>query len=277
MTVVVTTTEPTSLVAVADQCSKLEIWAEQCESIPELQDANNKLAAIDDYLAKTSIEGRSRVAAAMRRLEVRIGKLLPPPMTATERGALAHADPSATARMPQLKISGRDRRRFRQMAENEDIVEQVIASSHDRDPASRNSVIRKITGKSLPAHNGKTDKSRAGVAERENEVREMARKGNTSLQIANKLGIGREGVQVIAKRIGIEIPADASRVKSKFDHDRIVATLVHDLEGARFTLDLLDYTELDHDRIQGWVDSLTESIQALNKLKTNLVKESTRE
>lgn len=269
MTLVVPTTEPASLVAVNDQCAAIEAWAETCESIPELQDFGNKLAAIDEYLNRTSTEGRSRVAAAMRRLEVRIGKLLGPPLGPQESGRLQGS--GATEPLDRHR-----RDEFRRMAENEEVVEQVIAESTDRAPASRGKVMQIIRPKKANERDG-AKKSRANVIARENEIREMARKGNTSLQMANALDVTRDSVVSIAKRIGVDIPADALRVKTKFDHDRIVATLVHDLEGARFTLDLLDYTELDRDRIEGWVDSLTESIRALNKLKTNLVKESTRE
>lgn len=42
--------EPSSLAAVDDQCASVEAWAEQATSIPELRDANNKLAAIGEYL-----------------------------------------------------------------------------------------------------------------------------------------------------------------------------------------------------------------------------------
>lgn len=72
--------EPSSLVVVHDQCAAVEAWAEQCDSVPELKDAANKLAAIDEYLLRTATEGRGRVAEANRRLEVRIGVLLGPPM-----------------------------------------------------------------------------------------------------------------------------------------------------------------------------------------------------
>jgi uncharacterized protein (DUF2252 family) len=41
--------------------------------VAELCDAGNRLAAIDEYLSRTSTEGRSRVAAAMRRLEASVG------------------------------------------------------------------------------------------------------------------------------------------------------------------------------------------------------------
>lgn len=128
--------QPTSLVAVNDQCSAVEAWADQCDSIPELQDAGNKLAAIDKYLAVTSTEGRARVAAAQRRLEVRIGHLLGP---AKPNGGGIDRDQSDGLRPEQ-------RHQFRKMAENEGVVEDVIADSTDEEPASRRKVVNAIGG-----------------------------------------------------------------------------------------------------------------------------------
>lgn len=139
MTVVVTT-EPASLVAVHDQCAALEAWAEQCSSVAELRDASNKLAAIDEYLARTTTEGRGRVAAAMRRLEVRIGKLLPP----SHRGKVRNRGD---------ELNHRQETEFRQMAEDEDTVEDVIAGSDDEKPASRRKVMRAIRGDKPAATN----------------------------------------------------------------------------------------------------------------------------
>lgn len=131
---------PMSLAAVDDQCSAIEAWAEQCESVPELRDATNKLAAIDEYLNRTSTEGRGRVAAAMRRLEVRIGKLIGPPPTPQESGARKGSVTTETSN----GLSKDQRSEFRQMAENEDKVEQVIATSTDEEPASRRKVLDRI-------------------------------------------------------------------------------------------------------------------------------------
>lgn len=135
----VVATEPSSLVAVENQCSMVEAWAESCDSIPQLRDASNKLAAISEYLELTATEGRARVAAAQRRLEVRIGHLLGP-TTPGERHDLG----------PSIVTEGSDaltkdqRHDFRRMAENEPIVEDVIASSTDEAPASRRRVTEAI-------------------------------------------------------------------------------------------------------------------------------------
>jgi hypothetical protein len=133
--------EPTSLAAVHDQCAAIEAWAEACESVPELRDASNKLAAIDTYLERTSIEGRARTAAAMRRLEVRIGQLLGP----AEKGRPSNGNVPREERLP-----GNRRHDFRQMAEHEDVVEEVIADSTDEDPASRRKVTEAIRRRRQP-------------------------------------------------------------------------------------------------------------------------------
>jgi hypothetical protein len=135
ITPAVVTHEPTSLAAVHDQCAAIEAWAEACQSVPELRDASNKLAAIDTYLERTSIEGRARTAAAMRRLEVRIGQLLGP----AEKGRPSNGNVPREEHLP-----GNRRHDFRQMAEHEDVVEDVIADSTDEDPASRRKVTEAI-------------------------------------------------------------------------------------------------------------------------------------
>lgn len=138
-------TEPSSLVQVDDQCAAVEAWAEQCESVPELRDASNKLAAIDEYLSRTSTEGRARVAGAMRRLEVRIGTLLGPAHHGGDRRSdQVHRDELD----PLTKAHRHD---FRQMAEHPEVVEDVIASSTDEHPASRRQVQEAIRQANPPA------------------------------------------------------------------------------------------------------------------------------
>lgn len=140
-------TQPSNLVAVNDQCEFVERWADQCESVPEIQDASHKLGAIDQYLAKTATEGRARVAAAMRRLEVRIGELLGP----TTPGQRHDREPSLASEGSDLTPN--ERHTFRKMAEHRDTVEDEIAKSTDAEPASRRKVqdaIRRNTSATKP-------------------------------------------------------------------------------------------------------------------------------
>lgn len=136
----VVATEPTSLVAVEDQCLRVEMWAESATSIPELRDAGNKLAAIAEYLDLTSTEGRARVAAAQRRIEVRIGQLIGPATVGAHSSASEGADLTANQRSD-----------FRRMASDPDEVEAQIAASTDEAPASRRKVTEAIKNKNAPA------------------------------------------------------------------------------------------------------------------------------
>ena len=127
--------QPASLAAVSDQCEHIERWSETCESVAELKDVSNKLAAIDEYLHRTSNEGRGRVAATLRRLEVRIGALLgKSPGAGPGRGKVDH-DPS---------FSANQRHDFREMAEHADLVEQLTEQSTDDSPLSRRKVLQAI-------------------------------------------------------------------------------------------------------------------------------------
>lgn len=142
----VVATEPTSLVAVEDQCLRVETWAESATSIPELRDAGNKLAAISEYLELTSTEGRARVAAAQRRIEVRIGQLLGPAKTDHDRSA------GATSFTDEVgDLTPNQRSDFRRMASDPDEVEAQIAASTDDAPASRRKVTEAIKNKNETA------------------------------------------------------------------------------------------------------------------------------
>lgn len=152
--------------------------------------------------------------------------------------------------------------------------EEALAEAKAEQNLSRANVVRKVKGETKPTASGR-DKSHAAVVERENAVRRMAAEGHTSAQIAAVLGLSYEGVRGIANRIGVVIPADVvvGGRRKKHDPNRIVTTIVHDLEGARIAIGLIDFTDLDRGEIQTWINSLAESIKAIQALKTALAKE----
>lgn len=266
--------QPTSLAQVDGQCAAIESWAEQCTSIPDLQDATNKLAAIDEYLNRTSVEGRGRVASAMRRLEVRIGKLLGP----AENGGDRKSDQfrrDGTDRGEDL--SRHQRTEFRQMAENEEEVEAVIAESTDDKPASRRSVIDRIKAArdKHPAPT-KSGKSQAEVEARVAKAKEMAAEGYTSRQIADALGYTSGWFSRFRKDHEIDVPADAVIGRSRRpDSNRIVTESVQTLEGLVMGLDLVDFDDLDLAQIDDWATSLNDSLRTLNKFSKR-IKEMTQ-
>jgi hypothetical protein len=120
------------------QCDSIERWAAECDSVPQLRDAGHKLAAIDEYLSRTTTEARARVAVAMRHLEARIGDLL---------GPAEHGGDRRESKSTVTDLSKDQRSDFRLMAKHPDIVEEVIANSTDEEPASRRKVIEAIKTK----------------------------------------------------------------------------------------------------------------------------------
>lgn len=273
MSGLVVATQPTSLVAVEDQCAAVEAWAETVESIPELRDASNKLAAINEYLTLTSTEGRARVAAAQRRLEVRIGVLLGPP----NRGGDRKSDQFRRDEVDPSGLADTQRSEFRTMAANSEKVEEVIADSDDAAPASRTRVLDRIKGKKPTEEDVLKKLSRAAVQERVNKARTMASAGATSRQIAPAIGISPENFSNFKKRHGIEVPADAVVGKTHHhDNDRIVGETVSALEGLAMGVGLLGddlaAAGLDPDQVEGWTTSLYGSLTTLNNFRKQLNK-----
>lgn len=139
--------EPSSFVEVFTRCDAIETWAAECDSVAELKQSTIELSLMDQYLARTSTEGRSRVQATMRRLEARVGELLRP-----EPGKRTDLQP--LDRDQEVDIDPATKSDFRKMAAHPEIVEEVIAQSTDEDPASRRKVIEAIRSAEPPAVEG---------------------------------------------------------------------------------------------------------------------------
>lgn len=273
--------EPTSLVAVDDQCSAVEAWADRCDSIPELRDATNRLAAIDEYLTRTSTEGRGRVAAAMRRLEVRIGELLGPRQQGHRNVLLPHAE----------EVAQTQRSEFRQMAENKEAVEDVIANSTDSQPASRRAVLGEIKARKDENESDVMARLRAAaanppepprnlpLAERAQQIRTLAKRNFTSPQIADQVGVSPDRVRDIARRADIDIPADAvfGGKFRKVDPNKVIDAIVDHATPEESALAFVAYSELDRDRLEEWASSLGAAIRSLTTIRKQIQKELTRD
>lgn len=137
--VISTPSAPMTALDIANQCRSVEVWAESCTSVEELREADHRLAAIAEYVKRTSTEGRAKVEAARRRLEVRIGQLLGPAPTPQQSGAKKGS--SANEPSPLTKD---ERSQFRKMADHPELVDAVIDDSNDESPASRRRVLDEI-------------------------------------------------------------------------------------------------------------------------------------
>jgi hypothetical protein len=266
----VVATEPTSLVAVEDQCARIEAWAETCANVAELRDAMNKCSAISEYLRLTATEGTARVETTKRRLEMRVGLLLGP----TRQGQKSDDGPlhrdEEVAGMHDSQAST-----FRAMAADPDTVEEVISASTDTAPPSRRKVMDAIKAKRKPTEEDVLKKlSRAAVAARVEKAKQMAAEGYTSRQIADAIEVTPGSFPEFRKRHGVDVPADAIVGKTRLlDADRMVAETVHTLEGAAMTVGLIgDPREagLNPARIEDWATSLRSSLTVLTQFSKQL-------
>lgn len=129
---------PTTPELIAHQCRSVDIWSEHCDSIPDLNEAAGKLAAIGEYLSRIDSEGRALVAASRLRLERRIGELLGP----AKHGGDRKSDQVDHGSLDPL--TPKQRSQFRKMADHPDVVDAVIDESDDASPASRRRVLDEI-------------------------------------------------------------------------------------------------------------------------------------
>lgn len=117
-----------------DLAASVVAWAEQCDDITELEEARAKVAAIETYLRRRGEAVAAEIAAADRRLEVRIGALLGP----TTPGARNDLQPSGAT---EGSLSRHQRSDFRKMAEHAD--DPDIAKAIDNG-ASRRQILEQI-------------------------------------------------------------------------------------------------------------------------------------
>lgn len=116
--------------------AQIVLWAESVEDVSVVSDAAAKWAAITEYVRRKSMDGVADAEAALRRLEVRIGRLLGPAKVGAHSSAIEGADLTPDARS-----------QFRQLAEHGVLVEAVIAESTDANPPSRRKILTAIARK----------------------------------------------------------------------------------------------------------------------------------
>lgn len=117
-----------------------------------------------------------------------------------------------------------------------------------------------------------SDRSRKAVERRRHLIREMAPRGYTSGQMAELLGIGRDRLKDVAKEEGVEIVADKviGRSRHRVDSNRVIRTILTDLENTEMSLRLVNFSELEVSQIEHWTTSLSKSIRMLNRLNKQL-------
>lgn len=148
--------------------------------------------------------------------------------------------------------------------------DEAIDTAKAEDNLSRANVVRKVTGRPSPM------KSREGVQARRRELEELAAAGHNTAQIADQLGITEKSVRKIARKNGIDVPADKSMAGSRrIDSMRVMEATALSAENVTAGVDLINYEDLDPTRLDEWVSSLDRAIKSLTTLKRRLMKELT--
>lgn len=118
------------------------------------------------------------------------------------------------------------------------------------------------------------DKSRAAVAKRRQDMRDMAARGFTTRQIAAELDITESAVSAIAKSEGIVIHADRAVGQTKrHDANRIIEQMAMDAENLTADVALIQFSELDPERLPEWLKSFTAARDTLGSFIRRLMKE----
>lgn len=121
---------------------------------------------------------------------------------------------------------------------------------------------------------GRTDNTRKAIEGRRDRLRAMAAEGHSSRQIAADIGLSEERTRLLARELGVEIPADRAIGRSKrHDSNRIIERIVMDAENLTEGVDLVDFADIDRSQLAEWLKSLQQSRDKLGAFIRRLMKE----
>lgn len=138
-------------------------------------------------------------------------------------------------------------------------------------------------GKNYPTDRRQQEKMKPGEArvrtkaereERWTRAREMAAEGYSSHQMAAEFGVEVIGFRERLRANGIDVPADRIVGKRKHhDANRIIEQMVMDAENLTADVNLIDFGQVDRERLGEWADALTSARRALDAFIKRLIKE----
>jgi hypothetical protein len=265
-------------------CERAKEWLTKCiehGEIEQIVELKSQAEAIRVYTTTKQLGRDAELAAAeiVRRAErgiglaVRMGQangsIRPPSKSvgnSTSRRDVDVPSPQeATGGMPLASLSA-----VYDLTDgiSDEEFDEVIAEAKADGNLSRANVNRTVTRKKAQEES---------KAERPVIAKQMAAEGHTTAQIAEYLGMSRDGAKRFLDRHLIVVPADAVvGPRRKLDSNRIVNGTVEQVIGIDQMLDTIDYSALDRTQLDYWVSSLSDAIRSLTTLRNNLKKELTQ-
>ncbi len=108
------------------------------------------------------------------------------------------------------------------------------------------------------------------------QIAQLAAQGYSSRQMPSRVGIAEDTIRNIAREYDIDIPADRSIARTRrINSTDVVVNTATALEGLVSGVELVEYGDVDPAVASQWVDSLSESMRALNRF-VRQIKEQTQ-
>ena len=157
-------------------------------------------------------------------------------------------------------------------------IEAEVTTSGDLKPRTR---VTGKDGKSYPASRPTAeptmkmpDRSKSAVAQRRQDIRDMAERGYTTRQIASAIGVTEPGVAEIARSEDIVIHADRVVGRTRrHNANYIIERLVESAENLLVGAELIDFRDVQSERLGTWITSLQTSRKALTTFIRRLEQE----
>lgn len=251
--------------AALDEAQIRQLEVEVTHRLAQLSDITSLLAWRDQLRALAApLRGQPvyrPILGAQRRIEARVGQLL---------------GDAPVSRSPSVVngVAGYDRQRFRVLARG---LEKGLT---DEEWRSNREPLLQLIQKKYPKPAGARTAGytqgdgivRKPKALRAEEIREMVAKGALAGGIAERLGIGVIQVRKIARQAGIRLHDEALGPQRAVDPHRVVEKIVYGLEGTQMSLRLIgsNFTGITREEATYWVESLSESITSLKRLRNAL-------
>lgn len=118
------------------------------------------------------------------------------------------------------------------------------------------------------------DRTKAAIEGRREQMRGMASEGYTSVQIAAAVGLDEQTCRTTLRKEGVDVPGDRATAKAhRHDSNRILEHIVMDAEHLTADVGLIEFKQLDRERLGEWIDSLVKSRKALGTFISRLTEE----
>lgn len=256
-----TATGPQAVAAIKAEVSTVAEATKQLGLSKEIQeDAKEMIRRAEYALGKAIRKGQEEGAVATRATATK-------ELRARQRGDITPSLPSATDIEADFYANASKGSAISQLSDDatDDEFEEALTEARAEGNLSRANVVRKIKGQKSG------QRTRQQLAD---EIADLADDGHTSQQIAKKLGVGEQWVRETAREYGVTIQADAVRGKrQRIDSQRILSNVAESVAASAFSIRQIDTADLDEAEALEWVDSLTESLNALRR-EVKKIKES---